>query len=138
MIAVKIQKKGRAACLLKITHPTQSNIHINLKDIFKKPLQCLDFCISQLEFNIYNKTYYMHRKDLKFTKNYLIAQSNINLHLKDIIKKPLQCLDFCIRLLELNIYNKTNYMHRKNIKFWKNSLITPAIENEVFSPLIMG
>ena len=30
---------------------------------------------------------------------------------------PLQCLDFCIHQLEFNIYNKTNYMHRKNIKF---------------------
>ena len=62
-------------------------------------------------------------------------QSNIHLRLKDIFKKPLQCLDFCIRLRK---FNKTNYMHRKNVKFWKISLITPTTENEVFSPLIMG
>ena len=55
MIGIKIVK-GRAACLLKLSHPTQSNIHLHLKDIFKKPLQCLDFCIRLLEFNIYNKT----------------------------------------------------------------------------------
>ena len=78
------------------------------------------------------------RSGCLFTKNYLIpSQSNIHLHLKDIFKKPLQCLDFCIRQLEFNIYNKTNYMHRKNIKFWKITLITPTTENEVFSPLIM-
>ena len=40
--------------------PDQSNIYLHLKDIFKKPLQCLDFFISQLEFNIYNNTKYMH------------------------------------------------------------------------------
>ena len=64
MIGVKIQK---------------SNINLHLKDIFKKPLQCLYFCIRQLEFNIYNKTNYMHRKDLKFTKNYLIAHKVISI-----------------------------------------------------------
>ena len=57
MIGVKILK-GRAAYLLKL-----NNIYLHLKDIFKKPFQCLDFCIRQLEFNIYNKTNYMHRKN---------------------------------------------------------------------------
>ena len=65
MIGVKILK-GQAACLLKIISSTQSNIHLHLKDIFKKPLQCLDFCIRLLEFNIYNKTNYMLRKNIKF------------------------------------------------------------------------
>ena len=66
------------------------------------------------------------------------TQSNIYLHSKDFFKKPLQCLDFCIHLLEFNIYNKTNYMNRKNIKFWKISRIPPSTKNEVFSQLIMG
>ena len=81
------------------------------------------------------------RSGCLFTKNYLIPRkviTNIHLHLKDIFIKPLQCLDFCIRLLEFNIYNKTNYMHRKNKKFTKNYLIPPTTENEVFSPLILG
>ena len=39
MIGVTIVK-GRAACWLKITSPTQSNIYLHLKDIFKKPLEC--------------------------------------------------------------------------------------------------
>ena len=55
MIGFKILK-GQAAYLLKFISPEQSNIHLHLRDIFKKPLQCLDFCIRQLEFNIYNKT----------------------------------------------------------------------------------
>ena len=40
---------------------------------------------------------------------------------------------FCIRLREFNIYNKTNYMHRKNKKFRKIGLIAPTSENEVLS-----
>ena len=67
MIGIKIVK-GRAACLLKLSHPRQSNIHLHLKDIFKKPLQCLDFSIHQLEFNIYNKTNCMHRKSIKLNR----------------------------------------------------------------------
>ena len=33
-------------------------------------------------------------------------------------------------LLESSIYNKTYFMHRKNIKFRKISLILPTSENE--------
>ena len=77
MIRVKILK-GRAACLLKITSPRlKYNIYLHLKDIFKKTLHCLGFCIRQLEFNIYNKTNYMHRKNIKFRKIYLIASQVI-------------------------------------------------------------
>ena len=63
---------------------------------------------------------------------------NIHLHLKDIFKKPLQCLDFCIRLLEFNIYNKTNNIHRKKIFFCKIGLIAPTSENEILSSLIIS
>ena len=45
----------------------------------------------------------------------------------------MQWLDFCIRLLKFNIYNKTNFMHRKNLKFRKS----PS-HNEVLSSLIKG
>ena len=41
MIGVKILKVG-----------SESNIYLHLEDIFKKLLQCLDFCIRLLEFNI--------------------------------------------------------------------------------------
>ena len=44
-------------------------------------------------------------------------------------------MDFCIRLLKFNIYNKTSYMHRKNNKFRKISLIAPTCENKVLSSL---
>ena len=64
-----------------------------------------------------------------FTKNDLIStQSNIYLNLEDVFKKSLQCLDFCIRLLEFDITCKTNYMHRKNKKFRKIGLIAPTSE----------
>ena len=77
-------------------------------------------------------------KILKGRAAYLLKLNNIYLHLKDTFKKPLQCLDFCIRLLEFNIYNKTNYMHRQNKKIRKISLIAPTSENEVLSSLIIS
>ena len=58
---------------------------------------------------------------------------------KSYFQKTFTMFRFCSRsYLEFNIYNKTNYMHRKNIKFKNISLITSTTENEVFSPLIMG
>ena len=51
---------------------------------------------------------------------------------------PKQCADFCMLVLEFNIYNKTNYMHRMNTKFRKISLIPPTSENEALSSLIIS
>ena len=41
-------------------------------------------------------------------------------------------------LLVFNIYNKTNYMHRKNKKFRKIGLIASTSENKVLSSLIIS
>ena len=82
MIGVKILK-GRAACLLKTIsllppHSYQSNIYFHLKDIFKKPSECLDFCFRLLEFNIFRKTNYIHRKNTQFRKISLIMPTSEN------------------------------------------------------------
>ena len=42
IIGIKILK-GRAARLLNMTSSHPNNIYLHLEDIFKKPLQCLDF-----------------------------------------------------------------------------------------------
>ena len=51
----------------KFSHPTQSNIYLHLKDIFKKLFQCSEFCVCLLEFNIYKKT--NAKKEHKILKN---------------------------------------------------------------------
>ena len=54
MIGVKILK-GWAACLLKIISPRPKQYLSQFKRYYQNTLLCLDFCISLLEFNIYNK-----------------------------------------------------------------------------------
>ena len=69
----------------KLPHPGQSNIYLHLKDIFIKLLHCLDFWICLLEFNIFNITNYMQRKNKKFRKISLMAPTSDNEALSSLL-----------------------------------------------------
>ena len=78
-------EKVRLPFHFKLSHPGQSNIYLHLKDIFIKPLQCLDFCNCLLEFNIFNITNYMQRKNKKFRKISLMVPTSENEALNSLL-----------------------------------------------------